>query len=41
MEDCLMRRVWRGSLLALMVAWFVISFYAGYIGQIDHMLDGM
>jgi type II secretory pathway component PulF len=27
--------------VALMVAWFVISFYAGYIGQVNHMLDGM
>ncbi len=27
--------------VALMVAYFVISFYAGYIDQINHMLDGM
>lgn len=27
--------------VALMIAWFVISFYMGYIGQINHMLDGM
>ncbi|MBC8008802.1 MAG: type II secretion system F family protein [Burkholderiales bacterium] len=27
--------------VAVMVAWFVISFYAGYMGQVNQMLDGM
>ena len=27
--------------VALMVAWFVISFYAGYIGNLNKMMEGM